>query len=135
MKAQTGIEFFFAISIALVILAFSYSIFASQQEQTSWQSDYLEAKKICTKISNSLDSVLLAGNGFNQTILIPSYLNSKNYTIKIFSSQKLIEIVWDNNLFTCKIFSDNVWNSTSKDFLFGKGNRKISNIKGKIIVS
>jgi len=135
MKAQIGIEFFFAVSIVLAILAFSYSVFVNQQEQTSWESDYLEAKKICTKISNSLDSALLAGDGFNQTISIPSYLNSKNYTIKIFSSQKLIEIEWDKNLFTCKIFSDNVWNSTSKDFVLGKESRKISNIKGKLIAT
>ena len=65
-----------------------------QKDKTEFESGFLEAKRICLKISNAINSALIAGDGFVQNFSIPLFINGKNYSINVTPSR--VKITWNN---------------------------------------
>ena len=135
MKGQAGIEGMIIFAIIGVVLVFVIVTFGLRTVEIDNLKINLEADKNCNLIKNSINQVMLNGEGAKNEVKIPDTLLSIGYNMSFVDSEKKIIILWNNNIVTCSTLTPNVTNSTHSTFYFEKGDNTVENIGGLVYVT
>lgn len=126
-KSQVSLEFLFALGIVLfvfiLILAFNFQRKIDLRDL----NDYVELKSDCFKLSNSITSAYISGEGFNLTTKI-------EYNASVFADDKIANFESDDVSVQCSFPINHVTNTTKKNFNLKKGSINIQNVNNTVVV-
>ena len=134
-KAQLSIEFMIILSILLIISLTVITVVNSRTSTLeSKQREYF-AKQVALQFSSEINTVYLAGNGFNKTVALPPTLrDGTEYNISTHPEAHIINIEWthiDKRHYQVPIITGNI-NGTLGNL---SGNVNLSNSLGKIQIN
>lgn len=96
-KAQISTEFVIVVSIALIVFLFIFAIIDKRNDELYSTRTMLYARKEADNLASNINTIFLAGDGAQKTVLLPETLrDDKNYTINIYPSSHLVEITWSS---------------------------------------
>ena len=112
-KAQISAEFIIIVSIALVVFLMMFSIIDKRNDELYSTRTMLYARKEADNLASSINTIFLAGDGAQKTITLPETLrDDKNYTINIYPTNHLVEIIWsslgENRQYTSPLLTANI---------------------------
>jgi len=94
-KAQISTEFVIIVSIALIVFLIIFAIIDKRNDELYSTRTMLYARKEADNLASSINTIFLAGDGAQKTVLLPETLrDDKNYTINIYPTNHLVEITW-----------------------------------------
>ena len=96
-KSQISAEFVIIASIILIVFLIMFSIIHKRNDELYSTRTMLYARQEADKLASNINTIFLAGNNAQKTIALPETLrDDKNYTINIYPSNHLIEIIWSS---------------------------------------
>ena len=130
MKGQVAIELVTLIGIMLIVLLIFNSFTFDLQNRNLKQNLYLDAKGVCNILSSEINTATSIGDGYRAKFILPESLIERiDYGISITPSTKTVSITWLDRETWCGITTSNVTVNN-----LGKGNNRIANSKGEIII-
>jgi len=127
MKAQVGIETLMIATILILLLVFSLISYVNRNNEISSVKEYLEAKKICRNVQNTINQLASNSYGASVKLTIPDKLETLNYSLSVYAQDKLILISWKNTSTSCSLLTQNVTNATGyvfSQFSINKGDNQ-----------
>ncbi|MBW2965950.1 hypothetical protein KY342_02485 [Candidatus Woesearchaeota archaeon] len=96
-KSQISAEFIIIASVSLVVFLIMFSIIDKRNDELYSERTMLYARMESDKLASSINTIFLAGGGAQKTISLPETLrDDKNYTINIYPTHHLVEIIWNS---------------------------------------
>jgi hypothetical protein len=94
-KSQISVEFVIVIAIALVIFLTLFAIIDRRNDELYSTRTALYARQEADKFASAINTIFLAGDGAQKTIILPETLrDNKDYEINLYPSSHLLEIKW-----------------------------------------
>lgn len=132
-KGQLELEMLIAMAILTFFLVSFLVFYMVKEKDVFYLNNYLEARKICFDLKNTVENIFSGGNGTRINFTIPEKLNGQDYKIKVDSSAKIIRISWDDKVYSCFV-SANVSNKTHVYFEIPKGKNFGYNYEGSVLI-
>lgn len=122
-KSQVSIEFLIAIGFILVIFILLLWLINDRRVEIRKTEQYMEERNLCLKISNLINGVFLNGDGNRVDIEVDYQVQVSNRTMYV-GPDKVV----------CNFIPEDVSNSTNRFFLLNKGNIRIRNDNGVVVI-
>ncbi|MEM3372718.1 MAG: hypothetical protein QXF76_00685 [Candidatus Anstonellales archaeon] len=91
-KGQNAIETLIYTVLILTFFAIIILIYARAISESSNYDTFLKAKAICTKIVSNINAVASSNNNASKYLELENEINKKNYSIRFFSNDNLVQI-------------------------------------------
>ena len=115
-RGQASIEFLIMFSISLMVLLVSVVIYFMHTMEARAVENALDATSICLRVSTTMSSFYVLGEGAEHTLDLPRHLNYQNYTIWINSERGDIKINYGEQGVGCQLRNRNVLGEGDEDF-------------------
>ncbi len=134
-KSQISAEFMIVIAILLIIFLSLFIVISKKNSQADSLRKALYAREIADKISASINSAFISGDGTSITEEISgSFKDGTPYTISIYPSVKIVEITYTSQLDTRHYSSTITTSSILGDITQINSTITISNSNGVIYI-
>jgi len=99
LKAQVALEFLLLAAFFLLVLTVAIGYFASLQQTEMINREYLLGREVAARVADEVHVALVAGPGYEKTILLPPTVAGSLYTLQITnnyaqSATAYVEISW-----------------------------------------
>jgi len=126
-KSQASLEFLFAIGIVLFIFILILAFNLERKNEVRKLNDKIALQSECFKLSSSITSAYIAGEGFNLTTKI-------KYNATVFADDRIASFEYEGIHVYCSFPINSVTNSTTKNFEIIKGDINIQNINQTVVI-
>jgi len=126
-KSQVSLEFLFAIGIVLFIFILILAFNFERKGQVRKLNDQTSLQSECFKLSSSITSAYIAGEGFNLTTEI-------KYNATVFADDRTATFENNDIHVYCSFPINSVTNSITKNFEIIKGDINIQNINQTVVI-
>ena len=128
-KAQITVELIIITAVAFILLLYIFNIFNDKIRDANDKKLEFKAREIGDKIANGINSVYFSGDNSKINIVLPNKINNKDYSVNLFPSAHLVEVKWNNFLYTSPIITSNVNNTNIQN-----KELNLSNLNGRIFI-
>jgi hypothetical protein len=91
MKAQITIDFMLAVGVALIFFIILLNIIHAQEQERDEIVEKMYARNVIEDLASTINSVYLAGEGSNRTVILPATLEGgASYTLRAYPKSVLI---------------------------------------------
>lgn len=129
-KAQVSTEFLVMVSLMILILIVSVSIYSLFVEQGTQIKENLEATQRCLQVSSSINSFASLRGNSSYTFNISNTLNGNNYTIRMAAVSSQVRIDYGSRGISCSLETTNITNSSGAAIFVIEKNATIRNSNG-----
>lgn len=115
-----ALEFMLLAAFFLLVLVVAIGYFASLQQTEMTNREYLLGREVAARVADEVHAALVAGPGYEKTILLPPTVAGSLYTLQITNSSQYatayVEISWPRGGTTLEysfpLASRNLWHDT-----------------------
>ncbi|VVC02945.1 Uncharacterised protein [Candidatus Burarchaeum australiense] len=97
-KAQVALEFMLLAAFFMLVLLVVIAYFSSMQTSEMADREYLLGQQVAGRIADEVHTALLAGQGYQKTIMLPPTIAGAPYELRITNSMQYatayVEISW-----------------------------------------
>ncbi len=127
-KSQSAIEFMSIFSVFLILTSTFYLIFINYSNNVVKKRVYFQTKNLLELISAKINTVILEGEGFETSLVLPYELLGLQYSLEIKENILLLTLNKYNISETKEVLPVNISGNLKK------GKNKIKNVGGGVLI-
>jgi hypothetical protein len=131
-KGQASNEFLSMFSASLLVLLVSVGIFFMYAMEARAVEDALQATSLCLKVSSTMGSFMVMGEGAEYGFSLPPTLNYRNYSVWVNSERGEVKVNYADKGVACDLHNRNVVDAGGNRFFELEKNATLVN-KGEVI--
>jgi hypothetical protein len=106
-KAQSSIELISALAIILLVLVLMTAYSIEKTHESAELRTFIDAKRVCSSITDNLDSIQQQGMGYYKYFSIPARLEG-NYAYNVSVNNNVVEVYWGEKAWATTTIASNV---------------------------
>ncbi len=131
-KGQASTEFLTLFAVSLMVLLVSVVIYFMHIMEAQAVENALDATSLCLRVSTTMSSFYVLGDGAEYTLDFPTHLNYRNYSIWINSERGDIKINYGESGIGCQLQNKNVLDESDNTFFELQKNATLIN-EGEVV--
>ncbi len=113
MKAQVSTEFFFFISVMIVILGVASFAALSAQRDMGAENEVRDARRIASLIASEINTAVEIGPGYSHVFSLPGlFTTGANYSVSF--EDRYVYVSWNNKTYLLPVIAYNITGNADK---------------------
>ena len=131
-KAQTSLEFLYAVGMSLLVFTIAALLFLQSQQDSTAMSAYANSRLVCQSVASRISAVAAAGDGASTYFSLPLVAGGTNYVIFVSGKNSTVSVSYSGAGTACRFSTTNVSNGNSSSF-YVTNNTVIRNVDGGVL--